>query len=242
MVLRYFQKGFNYSQDGPGNRLVYHLQGCNLFCPWCSNPEGMDIKSRCEEKDTEEIVKEILSCSPMFFEGGGVTFTGGEATLQLDAVCEIMKTVKGNGISTAIETNASVSGLQKLSDYCDYWMIDFKNPQKDKLKSVTGGNIETVTQNITELSKKHTLHLRIPLIHGFNDSEEDLNGFLNFFLSVKQQGGSFDIEILPYHEYGKEKWQKIGKEYTVRDGFVSGDTVNKFINNFKSNGFTVIKT
>ena len=38
-----FQKGFNYSQDGPGNRLVYHLSGCNLKCPWCSNPEGMEI-------------------------------------------------------------------------------------------------------------------------------------------------------------------------------------------------------
>ncbi len=41
MELWYFQKGFNFSQDGPGNRLVYHLCGCNLRCPWCSNPEGM---------------------------------------------------------------------------------------------------------------------------------------------------------------------------------------------------------
>ena len=40
MELFVFQKGFNYSQDGPGNRLVYHLSGCSLRCPWCSNPEG----------------------------------------------------------------------------------------------------------------------------------------------------------------------------------------------------------
>lgn len=41
--VKIFNKGFNYSQDGPGNRLIYHLQGCNMKCSWCANPEGMHI-------------------------------------------------------------------------------------------------------------------------------------------------------------------------------------------------------
>ena len=44
MKLSIFKKGFNYGQDGPGNRLVYHLQGCTMHCAWCSNPEGMAVK------------------------------------------------------------------------------------------------------------------------------------------------------------------------------------------------------
>lgn len=241
MILRYFQKGFNYSQDGPGNRLIYHLQGCNMRCPWCSNPEGMDISKECVEKDVNEILEEIISCKPMFFDNGGVTFTGGEATIQSDAVLYLMQKAKENEISTAIETNATLN-LEKLIPVCDYFMIDFKHPDSEKLKEITGVSNENICQNILNLLKFKTLHLRIPLIHGFNDSDTDLEGFIKFFKEVKTNGGQFDIEILPYHEYGKEKWLKQGKNYTVSDGFVSKDTVNNFINTFKNNGFTVIKT
>ena len=169
MKLRYFQKGFNYSQDGPGNRLVYHLQGCNMHCPWCSNPEGMDIFQNCEEKDTEEILAEIISCKPMFFDNGGVTFTGGEAMLQSDAVFYLMQKAKENKISNAIETNATLN-LENLIPVCDYFMIDFKHPDSEKLKEITGVSNENICQNILNLSKLKTLHLRIPLIHGFNDT------------------------------------------------------------------------
>ena len=58
--MRIFQKGFNYNEDSPGNRLVYHIQGCNMRCRWCCNPEGMDFNGG-EYISTEELIKEILS-------------------------------------------------------------------------------------------------------------------------------------------------------------------------------------
>lgn len=240
--LRYFQRGFNYSQDGPGNRLVYHLQGCNLFCPWCSNPEGMDTNGNCTVASVEDVVAEIISCNPMFFGGGGVTFTGGEASLQWEAVRDIMEKVGASGITTAIETNASTSGVLALAEVCDYWMIDFKHPDADKLSEITGGNARLIKDNIIKLSETKELHLRIPLIGGFNDDDGALAGFVEFFGILKDLGAKFDIELLPYHEYGKEKWQKLGLEYKVTNGFVSNQTVNKFKQVFKDNGFTVIKT
>lgn len=235
MKINIFEKGFNYSQDGPGNRLVYHLSGCNMVCPWCSNPEGMTKSGK--EYTTDEIKNEILSSVPMFFEGGGVTFTGGECTLQSEAICEIIKSLKD--VSFCIESNANTTDFLTVAEKCDTVIVDYKSPDKEKLKKITGGYLETIENNIRTIVKEKPIHIRIPLIHSFNDDDESLTGFINFFSSL---GGEFDVEILPYHEYGKEKWLKLGKDYTVTNGFVKQETVKKFINTFKSNSIKVIKT
>lgn len=237
MKIHIFEKGFNFSQDGPGNRLVYHLSGCNMFCPWCSNPEGMTKSGK--EHTTEEIINEIISSAPMFFDGGGVTFTGGECTLQGEAVCEIINKIKEHGINACIESNADTDTFLCVAKKCDTVIVDFKSPNKDKLYTVTGGILETIKSNIKSIIKEKYIHIRIPLIHGFNDDDEALNGFVSFFKSLD---GEFDVEILPYHEYGKEKWLKTGKEYTVSDGFVPKATIKRFTDTFTSNGIKIIST
>ena len=171
--IRIFQKGFNYSQDGQGNRLVYHLQGCNMKCPWCANPEGMKMEgalyldkdwiqdelcpkgavkekvldrsvcAKCdgmecqtvkyknkglrlsfEEYTTDEIFDEILRSSPMFYDGGGVTFTGGEATMQFDALKELLIRLTKAGVHTVIETNGANPRLPELFPYIDQLIMD----------------------------------------------------------------------------------------------------------------------
>ncbi len=235
MKINIFEKGFNYSQDGPGNRLVYHLSGCNMVCPWCSNPEGMTKSGK--EYDTETIINEIVSSLPMFFDGGGVTFTGGECTLQADAICEIIESLPE--VSFCIESNADTTDFLSVAEKCDTVIVDYKSPDKDKLLQVTGGKTEVIENNIKKIEKSKHIHIRIPLIHSFNDDDTSLEGFVDFFKSLS---GNFDIEILPYHEYGKEKWQKLGKEYAVTDGYVNKETVKKFTDKFNEHSIKVIKT
>lgn len=240
-----FQKGFNYSQDGPGNRLVYHLSGCNLKCPWCSNPEGMEITEGATTSTVENIVKEALSCKMMFIDGGGVTLTGGEVTCRKDAVINLLKQLMENNIHTCIETNASLKSCEEIFSAVDYMIADFKSPDAEKLKDVTGADLEIIKENLLFRAKTgKPLLIRIPLINGFNNGKENAVLFADFFkeLKAKTSNENLYFEILTYHEYGKEKYEKSGKEYKVQNGFVTSEDVKILATEIKNRNLKLIHT
>ncbi len=242
--IRIFQKGFNYSQDGPGNRLVYHLSGCNLKCPWCSNPEGLKDTGATYKVSIDDIVSESLSAKMIFIDGGGVTLTGGEVTCQKDAVLTLLKELKENGIHTCIETNASLPSCEELFEAVDYMIADFKSPFEKKVKTILGGDINIIKNNLLYRAKTgKPLLVRIPLIRFFNCGEKDACGFAEFFRELKSTGNpELYFEILTYHEFGKDKYEKLGMEYSVSDGFVTQEDVNILLNSLKENNLKVINT
>lgn len=240
--LHIFQKGFNFSQDGPGNRLVYHLKGCNLKCPWCSNPEGMNKNNAVGFSiEVRVLLEEILRSSPMFFEGGGVTFTGGECSLQFNSLKEILSLLKENNINTAIETNGTHKNLAELYPLIDFLIMDIKHIEKETLKEITGADLDIIKQNIVFAKEQNkVLALRIPLINGFNADEKTVEKFIEFFKAINY--GNLTVELLKYHEYGKDKWEQNGLEYKFKDGFVTDEFRNNFENKLKQNGINVVRT
>lgn len=242
--IRIFQKGFNYSQDGPGNRLVYHLSGCNLKCPWCSNPEGLKGTDTTLKINIDDIVKEAITAKMIFIDGGGVTLTGGEVTCQKDAVLILLKKLKENGIHTCIETNASLPFCEEIFETVDYMIADFKSPFEEKVKSILGGDISTIKKNLLHRAKTgKPLLVRIPLIHFFNCGEDNALGFAEFFNELKSTGNpDLYFEILTYHEFGRDKYEKLSMEYSVSDGFVTQEDVDLLLNILKDNNLKVINT
>ena len=267
-TLYVFGKGFNYSQDGPGNRLVYHLQGCNLHCPWCANPEGIALggsllqtdrvplqdafcprgaitqgaldRTRCRGCDrvcadlhtgalsrsetaieSNALIAEVLRSRAMFFEGGGVTFTGGEATLQFDALSEVLKALKQHGIHTALETNGTHPHLGELLPYIDYLIMDVKHADAQVFARVIGSGFSEFAHNLRLATTREQLALRIPLIHSFNTQPSDLQAIATLIASLNAP--TVTVELLRYHEYGKDKWRQIGLPYEVTDGYVSDE-------------------
>ena len=234
-----FQKGFNYSQDGPGNRLVLHLQGCNLHCPWCSNPESMAHSEGGMTVD--EAVDLCLSSVPMMFDGGGVTLTGGEPTIHFEAVMEFAEKLKASGINTCMETNATHKHLTELSNLIDFMICDLKHYDPEKLEKATGCGNETVLDNLKALSEiRSQLLVRIPLIHGFNSSAKDAEGFVAALSPFWKDHAR--LEVLRYHEYGKDKWKKLGMPYIMRDAFVSDNEYDLFCSLLADGGMKLVGT
>ncbi len=275
-LMRIFQKGYNYSQDGDGNRLVYHLQGCNMSCPWCSNPEGMNtegclianeewlLESICphgaisnaqvdrsvcqsckkrecvtehktkgmylsyEEMTVDELLEEARSNEMMFYDGGGVTFTGGEATVQFNGLREILSRLNACGIHTALETNGTHQRLPELFPLIGQLIMDCKLCDPAKHKAFTGISNERILKNIREAARLHPcLHIRVPLIGGVNDSPADQEAFLAFFDEIK--GANVTFEVLAYHEFGKKKWAECGREYKMTaNAYVKDEVLTAF--------------
>lgn len=242
MGLRIFQKGFNYSQDGPGNRLVYHLQGCNLRCPWCSNPEGL-AHSGGTEYSIEELMDEVQRSRMMFFDGGGVTLTGGEVTMQFSAVQEFLTALHDAGIHTCIETNGICKRLPELFPVLDLLIMDIKHHDLLIHETVTGIANELTIQNIAAaVAVRQPLALRIPLIGGFNASDRDAFLFARLFTNLGI-GQEATIELLPYHEYGKSKYAALGMPYHMTDSAkVTALQTEHFKQILESAGLRIIKT
>ena len=242
MELWYFQKGFNFSQDGPGNRLVYHLCGCNLRCPWCSNPEGMRrYEGYARSATVDQILRELLSARAMFFEGGGVTLTGGEATLQFDAVLELLKRARAEGIDTCMETNATHPRFHELLPWLNTLIADFKHPDDEAHRRWTGEDASRIRENLRIAAASGIpLQLRVPLIHGVNDDDQALAGFVSFFSQLQRP--KMTVEFLRYHEYGKDKWKKLGLEYAMHDAFVAEQRAVEFEQACREAGVAVVRT
>ena len=233
--MRIFQKGFNFGQDGPGNRLVYHLQGCNMHCLWCSNPEGMKINGGTDYS-VEEIFNECKRSKMLFYSGGGVTFTGGEATLQHDELLALLKLLKSDNIHTCIETNGTSPMLCELIDYIDYLIMDFKHFDSTALKKYTGVENNIIKDNFEYNCKiSRQQHIRIPLINNINTDFPE--NFAKYFSNFNTSNIVF--EFLPYHEFGKDKWTD---EYKIIDGFIPDEKLKEFTKIFKEYNLRLITT
>ena len=202
--------------DGPGIRAVVFLNGCNLRCKFCHNPEMW--KKREFNYDSIDIVKKVLRSKPYFKNGGGVTFSGGEPLLHIDFLLETCKELKKEGIHIALDTaGVGLGNYNELLKYVDLVILDVKAINDEMYFSITGHkSLEDVSEFIRQLNNSgNDVWVRQVIIPDINDNLEYMDGLASYIKdnikNVKK------VEFLPFHRLGREKYIKLGIPYPYED-------------------------
>lgn len=202
--------------DGPGLRLVVFLQGCPFRCLYCANPDTIDGKGGTVT-ETAEIRDMAVSQKPFFGKKGGITFSGGEPSLQAKALIPLCKDLKEAGIHICLDTNGGVwnQHVEELLNLTDLVLLDIKEFQAERHEALTGKSNEQTLQTAAWLEDNHRpFWLRYVLVPGYSDFEEDIRAMGEHFKSYQQIQR---VEILPYHRLGVHKYKAMGWDYQLKD-------------------------
>jgi pyruvate formate lyase activating enzyme len=203
--------------DGPGLRFVIFLQGCPLRCLYCHNPDSWKFNSG-KKVTVDEVFQELVKYkSYMKFSQGGVTISGGEPLYQSDFVKELFTICKENQIHTAVDTSGYINydEVGKTLDVTDLILLDLKavdNELHQNLTSTSNQKILRFAQNAS--ANKRKIWIRHVLVPGLTDTDENLHKLGKFVSSL----ASVEVvEILPFHQMGKYKWEEMGLKYKLSD-------------------------
>lgn len=195
--------------DGPGIRFAVFLQGCNLRCGCCHNPDTWDLKGGTEYTPLE-IVQKAERFREYFGKEGGITFSGGEPLLQADFVREVFSLCKEKGINTCLDTSGSILNdkVKKLLSVTDRVLLDIKYTDEQSYKDYVGCSLEGVLEFLNYLDQnKIPVTLRQVIIPTLNDNEDNILRLKDIAESHKCVD---KIELLPFKKMCQVKYDKMG--------------------------------
>ena len=213
--------------DGPGIRTVVFLKGCILRCRWCCNPEsqsyeieqmvrGGKVRTMGRDVTVREVMETVLRDMPYYRRsGGGLTLSGGECLCQPDFSEGLLSSAHDHGITTAIETIgfAPQDVLSRIIPLCDTVLMDIKHTDSEKHAFFCGRRNDVALEN-APLIARMTPHLiiRVPVIPGFNDTEEEILSIATFAARIPEVQ---EMHLLPYHRLGQDKYAGLGRPYAL---------------------------
>ncbi len=203
--------------DGPGTRLTLFLAGCALKCLYCHNPDTWTMRNGTR-MTLAEVVTRIERYAPVLkATGGGLTLSGGEPLLQADFVENIFVEAKKMGLHTALDTSGFLGARasNRLLTHTDLVLLDVKSGLPEVYREVTGRPLQPTLDFGRRLSGQGVpMWLRFVLVPGLTDGEDNVD-------AVAQYAASLDtverLEILPFHQMGREKWHALREDYALED-------------------------
>lgn len=202
--------------DGPGVRFVIFLAGCPLRCQYCHNPDTWVCRG--ELTDSADVLARIARSAQFLKAGeGGVTVSGGEPLAQDGFAVEILRGSQALGLHTALDTSGYLGA--RLSDdaliAADLVLLDIKAWNREVYRGLTGVDLAPTLSFAARLSRLcRPMWVRFVLVPGLTDRLEDMEGLARF---VSGLSSVERVEVVPFHQMGRHKWEALGLEYRLED-------------------------
>jgi len=215
--------------------LCDHCGACVDVCP-------AGARERVGKTETVASLMEVIRKDVPFFDtsGGGVTFSGGEPLMQAEFLLEMLKACGKEDIHRALDTTGYTDPetLKSVARHTDLFLFDLKFMDPKKHRHYTGVSNEQILKNLETLARLGSrVFIRIPLIPGINDDEDNINttvSFLGHLPSIES------VHILPYHDFQKSKYDTFSMNYKARDvNPPSPERVEEIRKHLAGTGFSV---
>lgn len=207
-----------------------HCLQCISHCP-------ARALHRFGERMTVSRVLDIVESDAIFYQrsGGGLTLSGGEPLMQGAFALALLQEAKKRNINTLLETcgDGNWSALRAIAGYADAIYFDVKSLNDRLHRQFTQRGNRRILNNLLRLRDEFPslpIHVRTPLIPGFNAAWDDINPIIDLILSLAQ----VSYEILPYHRLGSDKYRLLGREYFPAEQRLSPELANGIIRQAKA--------
>jgi len=226
--------------DGPGTRLTVFLAGCPLRCLYCHNPDTMEMR-----RGTDVTAKEILSRLARYrvvlqAMGGGLTISGGEPLMQPAFVTQLLRGAKAMGIRTALDTSGYLGTkcTDEMLDDLDLVLLDVKSGLPETYQRVTGHELQPTLDFGRRLTDRNIpIWVRFVLVPGLTDAQDNVEAAADAIIAF---GGAERVEVLPFHQMGRDKWADLGLQYELDETQPpTPESIAHVRDIFRSRGLTV---
>lgn len=226
--------------DGPGTRMTIFLSGCPLRCLYCHNPDTMAMRNG-EPVEASELLRRIKRYRRIFKNsGGGITLSGGEVLMQPAFAATLLRGAKEMGIHTTIDTSGFLGAActdEMLADI-DLVLLDVKSGDPETYRKVTGRALEPTLKFGRRLAESGTeIWLRFVLVPGLTDDPANVETIAEYAATLATVSR---VEVLPFHQMGKDKWESLGIPYELGDTQPPTNAeVDRVREQFRAKGLTV---
>ncbi len=204
--------------DGPGTRLSIFFAGCPLRCVFCHNPDTIFARNGTI-RTLEQGIRRIDRYRAIFrASGGGVTFTGGEAMQQLAYIENLVDHCQERGIHTALDTSGFL-GAHADDDFLsklNLVLLDVKSGDEETYNRVTNAHLQPTIDFGDRLARLGVpVWIRFVLVPGWTDAPDNVERVAG--IAARWRKVVERVEVLPFHQMGRDKWEQVPIEYKLRD-------------------------